>query len=255
MDFGDRLESSFASIVAFLPQLLAAIVILVVGYLVAKLVEKATDTILEKLRFDEALERGGIRSALQRTGTRLDPSSMLARLVFWTIMLVAILMAANALGLTAVAAMFERLVAYIPNVIVAVLIIVAGMLIGEFVKDLIAASMGSVGGGMAVSRVAKVAIVTLAVFMALDQLQVAENIVTMAFTLLLGALALAAGLAFGLGNRELAGEYMRRWVEEGSRKAKELKQAAEAQPAHAPARISARERDKEPFPTNSPSRG
>lgn len=223
MTFGQRMQATLAGIVAFLPSLLGALLILVVGYIVAKLVEKATDAILERLRFDQALDRGGVTAALKRTGTRLDPSSIVARLVFWTIMLVAVLMAANALGLTAVATMFDRIVAFIPNVIVAVLIVVFGMLIGEFVKDLIAASMGRVGGAMVMSKVAKAAIVTVAVFMALDQLQIARNIVTMAFTLVIGAAALAAGLAFGLGNRELAGEYMRRWVERGSEKVDEAR--------------------------------
>ena len=230
MDLGDRLQGMLAAIVAFLPSLLAAIVILLVGWLVAKLLEKATDAVLERLKFDAALERGGVRAALQRTGTRLDPSSLVARLVFWTVMLVAILMAANALGLTAVATMFDRIVAFIPNVIVAVLIVVLGMLIGEFVKDLIAATMGSIGGAMVLARVAKGAIVTLAVFMALDQVNIAENIVVTAFTLLLGAFALAVGLAFGLGNRELAGELMRRWVGRGERTAREIEEAAGRQP-------------------------
>jgi small-conductance mechanosensitive channel len=213
MEFGDRLGSMWAYTVAYLPQLLGAIVILIVGWIVAKLLESATETVLEKTRFDMAVDRGGVRAAIARTGSNLDPSSLVARLVFWIVFLVAILMAANALGLTAVANMFERLVAYIPNVIVAVLIIVMGMVIGEFVKDLILASVGSLSGVNPVAHVAKVAIMTLAIFMALDQLGIARNIVVTAFTLILGAVALAAGLAFGLGNRELAGEYMRRWVE------------------------------------------
>jgi hypothetical protein len=228
MDLGDDVERMLGAIVNFLPHLLAAIAILVIGFFLAKLLEKATDALLEKLRFDEALSRGGVDGALARTGTRLDASSVVARLVFWIVLLVAILMAANALGLTAVAAMFEQLVTYIPNVIVAVLILTLGMVLGEFVKDLVAASVGSVGGGMALAKLAKVAVITLAVFMALDQLQVAEDIVATAFTLLLGALALAVGLAFGLGNRELAGEYTRRWVERGAEKAQEIKQAAES---------------------------
>jgi hypothetical protein len=203
----------WAYTVAYLPQLLGAIVILIVGWIVAKLLESGTETILEKTRFDMAVDRGGVRAALARTGSNLDPSSLVARLVFWIVFLVAILMAANALGLTAVANMFERLIAYIPNVIVAVLIIVMGMVIGEFVKDLILASVGSLSGVNPVAHVAKIAIMTLAIFMALDQLGIARNIVVTAFTLVLGAVALAAGLAFGLGNRELAGEYMRRWVE------------------------------------------
>jgi hypothetical protein len=214
-----------ANFVDFLPNLLGAIAILLVGLIVAKLLEKGTDALLERLHFDEALDRGGVNRALARTGTRLDPSSLVARLVFWVVALVAILMASNALGLTAVSAMFNSLITYIPNIIVAVLIVILGMLLGEFLRDVIAASMGGVSGYSILGRAAKGIIVTLAVFMALDQLGVAEDIVRTAFTLLLGAVALAAGLAFGLGCRDLAGEYMRRWVEQGARKAEEVRQA------------------------------
>ncbi len=225
MDFNDRGQLMLANIVDFLPNVLGAILILLVGLIVAKLLEKATDALLERLHFDQALDRGGVNRALARTGTKLDPSSLVARLVFWVVALVAILMASNALGLTAVSAMFNELIAYIPNVIVAVLIVILGMVLGEFVRDLIAASMGGVSGYSMIGRAAKVAIVTLAVFMALDQLKVAHDIVRTAFTLLLGAAALAAGLAFGLGCRDIAGEYMRRWIEQGARKAEEARQA------------------------------
>ncbi len=239
MDFGDEIERMVGGVVSFLPALLGAILILVVGYFIAKLLEKGTDALLEKVRFDEALTRGGVQKALSRTGTALDPSSVVAKLVFWVVLLVAILMAANVLGLTAVAGMFEELVTYIPNVIVAVLILTLGMVIGEFVKDLVAASVGQVGGGMVLARAAKIAVITLAIFMALDQLQVAEDIVATAFTLLLGALALAAGLAFGLGNRELAGEYTRKWVEKGASKAQEMAEAAQSGGGGAGARSGA----------------
>jgi hypothetical protein len=130
--------------------------------------------------------------------------------------------------------MFYSLVAYIPNLIVAVLIVILGMVIGEFVKDVIAASMGGVSGFSVLGKAAKGVIVALALFMALDQLRVAPDIVRTAFTLLLGAAALAAGLAFGLGCRDLAGEHMRRWIEQGQRKAEEVRQAkmgAEQRPA------------------------
>lgn len=225
MDLGERTRLMYTQLIDFLPNLLGAILILLVGLIVAKLLEKATDAILEKLHFDQALDRGGVNRALARTGTKLDPSSVVARLVFWVVALVAILMASNALGLTAVSQMFYSLVTYIPNVIVAVLIVILGMVLGEFVKDVLAASMGGVSGFSVVGKVAKGAIVTLAIFMALDQLQIADDIVRTAFTLVLGAAALAAGLAFGLGCRDLAGEYMRRWIEQGQRKAEEVRQA------------------------------
>lgn len=231
MDLEERSELMVSGIIDFLPNLLGALLILLVGLIVAKLLEKGTDALLEKLHFDQALNRGGVNRALARTGTKLDPSSLVARLVFWVVALVAILMASNALGLTAVSQMFYSLITYIPNVIVAVLIVIIGLMLGELVRDLIAASMGGVSGYSVVGRVAKAAIVILAVFMALDQLEVAPDIVRTAFTLLLGAAALAAGLAFGLGCRDLAGEYMRRWVEQGARKADEVRQARMAQEA------------------------
>lgn len=226
-------ERMINDFIAWIPHLIGAIFILVVGYVVAKLLEKGTDAVLEKVGFDRAASRGGVADALARTGTRMDPSSAVASLVFWVVLLVVILMAANALGLTAIAAMFEELVTYIPNVIVAILILVFAMMLGEFVKDLTLATVGRVEGARMLANLAKVSIIVLAIFMALDQLQIADDIVETAFTLLLGALALAVALAFGLGNRELAAEYTRRWVERGEQKAREMKGEADKEaPPH-----------------------
>jgi len=225
MDFAERSQVMWAGIVAFLPSLFGAILILLIGLVIAKLLEKGTDALLERLHFDEALDRGGVNRTLARAGTKLDPSSLVARLVFWTVALIAILMASNALGLTAVSAMFYTLISYIPRVIVALLIVILGMVLGEFVKDVIATSMGGVSGFLVLGKAAKGVIVALALFMALDQLRVAPDIVRTAFTLLLGAAALAAGLAFGLGCRDLAGEHMRRWIEQGRNKAEEIRLA------------------------------
>jgi hypothetical protein len=95
---------------------------------------------------------------------------------------------------------------------------VLGIVVGEFVRGLILASAGNVSGVPTLAKVAKTVVVVIAVFMALQQMGVAEEIVTSAFTLILGAVALAVGLSFGLGNRELAGEITRRWYEEGRRR-------------------------------------
>src|SRR5947208_2595642 len=115
MDFAERSQVMWAGIVAFLPSLFGAILILLIGLVIAKLLEKGTDALLERLHFDEALDRGGVNRTLARAGTKLDPSSLVARLVFWTVALIAILMASNALGLTAVSAMFYSLISYIPR--------------------------------------------------------------------------------------------------------------------------------------------
>jgi hypothetical protein len=142
----------------------------------------------------------------------------LAKLIFWLVMLVVILLASTALGLESINQMFGMMLSFIPTLIAAIVIVILGMIMGEFVRGLILASAGGVAGVPTVAKIAKGAVVLIAIFMALQQVGVAEEIVTAAFTLILGAVALAVGLAFGLGNRDLAGEITRRWYEEGQRR-------------------------------------
>lgn len=209
----DRLEEGILQIAAFLPQLAAALGILLAGYAIAKMVERGTEKALRKIGFDRWMHEGGVIEALERAGTALDPSTALAKLVFWTVMLLVILLAANALGLMVVSTLFSELLAYIPSVITAVIILILGIVLGEFVKDLVLASAGAVPGGPTLARAAKGAVIVLAVFMALEQLGIAEDIVLVAFIAVVGAAALATGIAFGLGGREVAATITREWYE------------------------------------------
>jgi hypothetical protein len=159
------------------------------------------------------MREGGVTEALERAGTGLDPSTVLAKLVFWTVMLLVILLAANALGVEAVSTLFAELLAYIPNVIAAVIVLVLGILLGEFVKDLVLASAGGLRAGTYLARAAKGAIILLATFMALEELDIAQDIVLVFFIAVVGAAALAAGIAFGLGGREIAAEIARDYYE------------------------------------------
>ena len=117
------------------------------------------------------------------------------------------------LGLTSLANVFEELVGYIPSVIAAIVIILAGIVLGGFVGGLIAASAGALHGGRALARVGRGGVILLAIFMALQELGIATDIVTTAFAILFGAIALAMALSFGLGNRDLAGQITREWYE------------------------------------------
>lgn len=204
-----RLEEGITQLYVFLPRLLAAIGILMAGFAIAKMVERGTDHLLHRIGFDRWMSEGGVTEALERAGTRLDPSSVLAKLVFWIVMLLVILVAADVLGVQAVNALFAELVAYIPNVIAAVVVLVLGILLGEFVKDLVLASAGGLPGGPTLGRSAKAAVILLAVFMALEQLDIAQDIVLVFFIAVVGAGALAAGIAFGLGGRDIAAEISR----------------------------------------------
>lgn len=209
-----RLMEGGGQILVVLPSFLGAVAILVAGYLLARIVERWTDAILKRLNFNKMAE-GGFSEAVDRTGTRLDPIHAVGKLLFWLVMLVVILLASTALGLTSINTMFGTMLSYIPTLIAAIVIVILGMIVGEFVRALVLASAGTVEGVPLLAKVAKATVVIISIFMALTQLGVAEEIVTAAFTLILGAIALAAGLAFGLGNRDLAGEITRRWYEEG----------------------------------------
>jgi hypothetical protein len=208
-----RLEEGIFQIAAFLPRLAAALGILMVGLAIAKMVERGTDMALHRIGFDRWMREGGVTEALERAGTTLDPSTVIARLIFWTMMLLVILLSASALGIAAVHILFAELMAYIPSVIAAVVVLIIGILLGEFVKELVLASAGGLPGGSNLARAAKGAIILLAVFMALEQLDIAQDIVLVFFIAVVGAAALATGLAFGLGGQDVARQITRDWYD------------------------------------------
>lgn len=222
-----RLSAGGDQILRVLPSFLFAAAILMAGYLLARLIERWTDSLLKRLNFNRMAEAGGLSEAMERSGTRLDPIHAVGKLLFWLVMLVVILLASTALGLTSINLMFGTMLSYIPTLIAAIVIVILGMIVGEFVRALVLASAGGVEGVPMLAKLSKAAVVVIAIFMALTQLGVAEEIVTAAFTLILGAIALAAGLAFGLGNRDLAGEITRRWYEEGRARRERARQAAQ----------------------------
>lgn len=214
----NRLLVGLGEIGSVLPGFLAAGVILLTGYVLARQVQRWVDDLLKRADFNRMAAAGGLDEVVTRTGSRLDPVRALAKLVFWLVMLVVILLASTALGLESINQMFGIMLGYIPTLISAIVIVILGMIVGEFVRAVVLASAGTVAGVPTLAKLAKGAVILIAIFMALQQIGVAEEIVTAAFTLILGAVALAAGLAFGLGNRKLAGEVTRRWYEAGQRR-------------------------------------
>ncbi len=212
----DRLLIGWSELMDVLPGLVAAAVIMLAGYFVARQLQRWIDRTLERLEFKRLADAGGLTEAAGRV--RMDPVRAVGKLVFWLSMLVAVLLASSALGLENVREMFSRMLSFIPTLISGTVIVILGMIVGEFVRALIVASAGAVEGVVTVAKLTKGAMVMIAVFMALQQVGVSEEIVTAAFTLILGSIALAAGLAFGLGNRRLAGDMTRRWYDEGRRR-------------------------------------
>lgn len=214
LTFVDRLRASFSEVFGeLIPALLGALIIVFAGYLLAKVLEKVVDRFLRRIGLNRMLERGGVMQAVERSGAHLNPARVISNLVFWLVMFAVILVAANALGLESLASVFGELVSYIPSVIAAIVIILVGIVLGQFVGGLIGASAGALHGGRALARIGSGGVILLAVFMALQELGIATDIVTTAFAILFGAIALALALAFGLGSRELAGEITREWYE------------------------------------------
>ncbi len=211
--FSGRLEHSFTLIAEFVPALFGALVILFAGYLLAKLIEKGSHRLLRRMHFNEVLDRGGVLEAVARSGTPVNPTRVVAAFLFWGVMFSVLLVAANAIGLESLAGVFSELLSYIPGIIAALVVVIVGIVLGGFVEGLLRAAAGAVHGAAALARVGRWSVIVLAVFMALQEIGVATNIVTIAFGILFGAVALALGLAFGLGNRELAGEVTRAWYE------------------------------------------
>lgn len=241
--FTERLRVSFGQFAEVVPSLIGALVILLAGYMLAHLIERAVDRLLRRMRVNTVLERSGALQAVERSGAQLNVARVIAKLVFWLVMFAVLLLAATALGLDSLALVFQELVGYIPSVIAAVVIITVGIVLGGFVGGLIMASAGGIPGGPTLARVGKGGVIVLAIFMALQELGIATDIVTTAFAILFGAVALAMALSFGLGNRELAGEITRQWYDHWKAERERIAREAAAAEAAEEAEGEALERE------------
>ena len=189
-------------------KLLAALVILLIGYIVAKAVASILNKLLERVGLEWVVERGGIRQWLARS--KYDPSDILAKLVFWTIMLLVLQLAFGVFGANPVWDLLRGLIAYLPNVFVAILILVIAAAIAKAVTDLLSNLLSSVQGGQVLAKGAGIAILVFAVFAALDQRQIAPRIVTGLWYALLAAVVGSVIVAVGGGGIRTMQRYWER---------------------------------------------
>src|SRR5215210_7828116 len=194
------LQDALSAFFSYLPQLIGAIVILIVGYVVARALQAIVGRVLQGIGFDRWMERGGIKQFFDRAETNQTPVSILGALVFWFVFIIAITMAADALGIPQVSAVLAQLIAYIPSIIAAILILILAALLANFLASIVRGATGS----DTLASVARYAILVYAVFAALTQLGIAVQLTANTFLILLGGVALAAALAFGIGGREVA---------------------------------------------------
>src|SRR5919205_4213908 len=194
------LQNALSTFLSYLPQLIGAIIILIVGYVIAKLLQAVVGRVLQGIGFDRWMERGGIKQFFDRAETNQTPASILGALVFWFVFIIAITMAADALGIPQVSVVLAQLIAYIPNIIAAILILILAALLANFISGIVRGATGS----DILASIAQYAIIVYAVFAALTQLGVAVQLTANTFLILLGAVGLALAIAFGIGGREVA---------------------------------------------------
>jgi flagellar biosynthesis protein FliQ len=207
------LTGALNDVLGFLPKLLGALVILLVGWLLAKAVEALVSKGLRAVRFNQVADRAEIDHFLARAGVRLDPAAVVGKLAYWFLLLIFIGAAFNTFGLTQVNAVINQILAYLPNVVVALVVLLVGALLATFVGNLVRGASGSarVGDPTLLATLARAAVLGFAVLIALNQLQIGAAVVNTLFMALVGMLALAAALAFGLGGREVAGRLVEEW--------------------------------------------
>ena len=200
MDLLQSLQNTLDRFLEYIPQLIGAIIILVIGYIVARILKAVVSRILQSIGFDGWMEKGGIKQFLDRAQTSQTPATVLGTLVFWLVFIIAITMAADALGIQQVSAVLAQLIAYIPSIIAAILILVLAALLANFLASIVRGATGS----DLLSNIARYAIIVYAAFAALTQLGIAVQLTAPTFLIVLGAVALAAAIAFGFGAQGVA---------------------------------------------------
>src|SRR3989344_150415 len=205
------LQQSFAdlwyAVVQFLPSILAAVIIFVIGWVVGMVLYRVVDQVVKILRIDDALRAAGLNEMAREAGFTLNPGAFLGTLVQWFVVIVFLVAALDVLGLTQVTIFLQQVVLlYLPQVFVAVLILILAAIVAEAVNNVVSSSARAAGAhsGNLAGSVAKWAIWITAIMAVLNQLGVATEFVQTLFTGLVVALSLAFGLAFGLGGKEAA---------------------------------------------------
>jgi hypothetical protein len=208
--FIESFQQFLNEIATALPKILGALVILILGWIIAKLVKRLFVRLLKLVRLNYLTEKSGIDKFLEEGGVKANSVDILGTLLYWIIMLIVIMATLNSLNLTAASQLFNEIMLYIPNIIVAIVILIIGIYLARMVSQVIKTSLQSMQDKTSdlISQISYIAIVILTVFVTLGQLNIAQEIVTSAFQIIFGAICLALALAFGLGGRDKAAEIL-----------------------------------------------
>ena len=224
IDFEGGLEEAWDSIITFLPKLLGFLLIIGIGYFVAKAVEKLLDTILERVGFDRLVERGGLRTALAKS--RLDASSLLARIVFYVAFLFVLQLAFGVFGPNPISDLLEGIIAFLPKVFVAILIVVITAAVATAVMTLVESVLGGLSYGRTLAMVASAAVWVVGIAAALNQVEIAPEIVNGLFYAMLALLVGVGIVAIGGGGIQPMRERWQRALTRIDQEAPRMRQEA-----------------------------
>ena len=192
----------------FVINVVGVVIILIAGWLISKGIKTLVTRVLKTLKSDQLSESIGLENLLEKGGIASSFSELMGAICYWLALLVTIVVAINAVGLTVAATMLNNVVLYIPNVLAAIFILVLGMFIATFLKNLVQAAAINAGLSQAklLAKTAEAVVMVFAIIIALEQLNIGAKIIELAISIVLGAIALAVAIAFGLGCKDIAGK-------------------------------------------------
>ena len=211
----EPLRALLAQVGAFVPRLALAVVVMIGGWLLAKVARFAIVKALRAINFNVLTERAGIDGFLAQGGMRTDMTGIFGALVYWLVILAALIIAFQGLGLTYITDLLHKVVLFVPHVVVALLVLAFGAYFARFIATTVSTYCRNIGIGPGdaelLARVAQYAIIAFVVLIAFDQLGVGGAIVRESFLIILAGVVFALALAFGLGGRDWAASLLERW--------------------------------------------
>ena len=211
------LQSAFTTFLSYVPNVIGALLVLIIGFIIARLIRAAISKLLRKLRVDEKLTHGQGGEYVARFSPQGKPSQLVGLVVQYVLMVFVVVSAVGTLNIPAVTGFMNLVLSYLPNVIAALLIFLVAAFVAAAVGGLVHRTMGDTPTGRVARSAAPTLVMAIAVFMILNQLGIAEAIVNATFIALIGAVALGSALAFGLGGRDAAADL----INSGYRKAQQ----------------------------------
>lgn len=235
------LAVAMSGLFAAIPKILGFVIILVVGWFVASLIAKGVAALLRAVKFNDLAQRAGLTGFMQRAGVETDASGLIADIAKWFIRLIALVVAFDALGLPAVSDVLRQLLLWLPNLVVAMVVLVIAGLVANALSKIVRGATATAGFANpdTLATVTKVAVWGFAIVIAVNQIGVAATLVNTLLMATAGALALAFGLAFGLGGRELAAQTLSDLKKSAQEAKPKLEQAAQAAKAEAEREMNA----------------